>query len=44
MKQMFTTKEIETMRVWTQKGYVEKDFSSDQSKQFMKTVDCLLNI
>ena len=34
-------KEIETMRVWTSKSYVEKDFSSEQSKQLMKTVDCL---
>ena len=39
----FRTKEIETMRIWTSKSYVEEDFSPDQSKQFMKTVDCLLN-
>lgn len=39
----FRTKEIETMRIWTSKSYVEEDFSSDQSKQFMKTVDCLMN-
>lgn len=41
--EMFRTKEVETMRIWTSKSYVEKDFSSDQSKQLMKTVDCLLN-
>lgn len=39
--EMLRTKEIETMRVWTSKSYVEKDFSSEQSKQLMKTVDCL---
>ena len=26
----------ETMRIWTSDSYVEKDFSSDQSKQLMK--------
>tara|TARA_R110002033_G_scaffold170884_1_gene214659 strand:+ start:876 stop:1496 length:621 start_codon:yes stop_codon:yes gene_type:complete len=36
------TKEIETMRVWTSKSYVEKDFSSAQSKQLMKTISCLM--
>lgn len=41
--EIFRTKEVETMRIWTSKSYVEKDFSSDQSKQLMKTVDCLLN-
>ncbi len=41
--EIFRTKEIETMRIWTSKSYVEKDFSSDQSKQFMKTIDCLMN-
>ncbi|PKA82356.1 hypothetical protein ATE92_0484 [Ulvibacter sp. MAR_2010_11] len=35
-------KEIETMRVWTSKSYVERDFSSAQSKQFMKTISCLI--
>jgi len=37
----FKTKEIETMRIWTSKSYVEKDFSSAESKQFMQTVSCL---
>ncbi len=41
--EIFRTKEIETMRIWTTKSYVEKDFSSDQSKQLMKTIDCLMN-
>jgi hypothetical protein len=41
--EMFRTKEVETMRIWTSKNYVEKDFSSDQSKQLINTVDCLLN-
>jgi len=36
------TKEIETMRVWTSKSYVEKDFSSEQSKRLMKTISCLM--
>jgi hypothetical protein len=39
----FRTLEVETIRIWTSKGFVEKDFSLDQSKQMMKTVDCLLN-
>ncbi|WP_242132613.1 hypothetical protein [Aestuariivivens marinum] len=36
------TKEIETMRVWTSKSYVEKDFTSEQSKRLMKTISCLM--
>lgn len=35
------SKEIETMRVWTSKSYVEKNFSSNQSKQLMQTIKCL---
>ncbi len=41
--EIFGKKEVETMRIWTSNRYVEKDFSSDQSKQLMKTFDCLLN-
>ncbi len=41
--EMFRTKEVETIRIWTSDSYVEEDFSSDQSKELMKTVDCLLN-
>lgn len=40
---LLRTKEIETMRIWTTNSYVERDFSSAQSKKFMKTVDCLVN-
>jgi len=29
-------KEVETMRIWTSKSYVEKDFTAEQSKQLMK--------
>jgi len=39
-----TTKEIEAMRVWTSKGYVQKDFSSEQSKILMSTLKCLLQL
>ncbi len=35
------TKEIETMRIWTSKSYVEEDFAPEQSKAFMKSLDCL---
>jgi hypothetical protein len=41
--EMFKTKEVETMRIWTSKSYVEKDFTAEQSKQLMKTVECLSN-
>lgn len=39
--EQFKTKEIETIRVWTSDGYVERDFSENQSKQLMKTISCL---
>ena len=39
--ELLKAKEIETMRVWTSKSYVEKDFSSTESKQFMQTISCL---
>lgn len=41
--EMFRTKEVEIMRVWTTKGYVERDFTIEQSNQLMKTIDCLMN-
>lgn len=41
--ELIKTKEIETVRIWTSKSYVEKDFSSIQSKQLIKTIECLLN-
>lgn len=40
--EMFKTKEIETLRVWTAKGYVEEDFTSQQSKIFKNTIGCLV--
>lgn len=40
---MFTTKEIKTMSIWTSQKYVEKDFTSEQSKKLMKTFNCLLD-
>jgi len=41
--EMFRTKEVETMRIWTSKSYVEENFTSDQSKELMNVVNCLLN-
>lgn len=41
--EMFRTKEVETMRVWTSKSYVEEDFTAENSKALMMTFDCLLN-
>lgn len=41
--EMFRTKEVETIRIWTSDGYVEEDFNSEQSNQLLHTVDCLLN-
>ena len=41
--EMLRTKEVETMRIWTSRSYVEKDFTVNQSKQLMKTIDCLVN-
>lgn len=37
----FTSKEVEALRVWTSKGYVEKNFSEYQSQQLMKAFQCL---
>jgi hypothetical protein len=39
--ELFKTKEIETMRIWTSKSYVEENFTSDQSKELMKSINCL---
>jgi len=41
--EMFKSKEVETVRIWTSDGYVEEDFSPEQSKQLMRTVSCLTN-
>ena len=39
-----TTKEIETIRVWTSGGAVQKNFSNEQSKILMNTLKCLSQI
>ena len=39
----FSSTEVETMRIWISNNYVEKDFNSDQSIKFMKSVECLMN-
>lgn len=39
-----SSKEVETLRVWTNDGYVEEDFSTDQSKILMNTIYCLANL
>jgi len=36
-----STKEIETMRVWTYDGYVQMDFTPKQSKELLNTLRCL---
>ena len=35
------TKKIQTMRVWTEDGYVERDFSSENQDAFYYTLNCL---
>ena len=41
--EMFGSIEVETMRIWISNSYVEKDFNSDQSIKFMKSVECIMN-
>jgi len=41
--QSFIKKEVETIRIWTSKSYVEKDFTNKQSQQLMKTIQCLIH-
>ncbi len=38
----FGSKEVESFRIWTAKGFVENDFSPMESIKFMKTVSCLV--
>ncbi len=38
---MLREKEIETMRVWTSNGFVEEDFTLEQSAKFKIIMDCL---
>lgn len=37
------TKEIETLRIVTNNGYVEQDLTSENSKEFIKSVNCLIS-
>ncbi|MEM8489022.1 MAG: hypothetical protein AAF564_25980 [Bacteroidota bacterium] len=37
------TSELEIMRVWTEDGYVEEEFTPEQSKTLMHTLACLNN-
>lgn len=37
-----TTKEIQTLRVWTSDGYVEEDFTPEQSASFRTALACML--
>ncbi|WKK76736.2 hypothetical protein QYS49_05495 [Marivirga salinae] len=41
--EMFINKPIETMRIWTNDGYVEEDFTPEQSNTLMNTISCLVN-
>lgn len=38
---MLREKEIETMRVWTSDGYVEENFTLEQSAKFRLIMDCI---
>lgn len=42
--EMLTSKKIETMRVWTSKSYVEKNFDDYQAEAFMRTGKCLFDL
>lgn len=39
--EILRSREIETLRVWTSKSYVEKDLSSENSKMLMASLGCL---
>lgn len=41
--EMFRTKEVETIRIWTSDGYVEEDFTIEQSQELIMTINCLIN-
>lgn len=41
--EIFRVSEVKTMRIWTSEGFVDKEFSPEQSKQLMHTVNCLMN-
>jgi hypothetical protein len=40
---LLASKKIDTMRVWTSKSYVEKNFTEEQAVTFMKTASCMLS-
>jgi hypothetical protein len=39
--EMLKTKEVEIMRIWTSKSFVEETFTSEQSKVLLNTTRCL---
>lgn len=39
--ELLKTKEIETMRIWTSKSYVEENFTDDQSNELLKSLNCI---
>lgn len=39
--ELLKTKEIETMRIWTSKSYVEENFTEDQSNELLKSLNCI---
>jgi hypothetical protein len=39
--EMLKTKEIEVMRIWTSKGFVEETLTKEQSNELMHTLRCL---
>ncbi len=41
--EFFRTKEVKSIRIWTSESFVEKEFSPEQSKQLMNTVECLMH-
>lgn len=41
--EQLTSKKIETLRVWTSKSYVEKNFDDYQAETFMRTGKCIID-
>lgn len=35
------TKRIETIRFWTENGYVQEDFTADNKEEFYQTINCI---
>lgn len=40
--ELFKHKEIDTIRIWTSKSYVEEGFNKTQREDFKQTVNCLI--